>query len=101
VLDSLKKTSSSFLTILCLVCLLAMLSVPVMAQDQTPKEKGTTQATQPPPPAAKPQMAPRMRRMPQAEKSMPAPTANEYKMKGVDDTVGGQEIRSKKGPDDK
>ena len=104
-LNSLKKIPSSFLKILCLGCLLALLAAPVLAQGQTPKEKGTTQVPPPPPPAAKPKMAPRRRAMPQAEKSMPAPAASmdekEYKMKGVDDTVGGQEIRNKKGPGDK
>jgi hypothetical protein len=102
VFESFAKISSHFLKILCLGCLLALLAAPVLAQDQTPKEKGTTQATPPPAPAAKPQMAPRRRPMPQAEKSMPAPAGGmEYQMKGVDDTVGGQEIRNKKGPDDK
>jgi hypothetical protein len=102
VLNSLKKIPSSFLKILCLGGLLVLLAAPLPAQDQTTKEKGTTQATPPPPPAAKPQMAPRRRPMPQAEKSLPAPAAvPEYQMKGVDDTVGGQEIRNKKGPEDK
>jgi hypothetical protein len=73
-----------------------------LAQDQTPKEKGTTQATPPPAPAAKPKMAPRRLPMPQAEKSVSSPAGGtEYQMKGVDDTVGGQEIRNKKGPEDK
>jgi hypothetical protein len=102
VFDSLKKISSYSLKILCLGCLLVLLAAPLLAQDQTPKEKGTTQATPPPAPAAQPKMAPRRLPMPQAEKSVPSPAGGmEYQMKGVDDTVGGQEIRNKKGPDDK
>jgi hypothetical protein len=103
-LNTLKKIPPSCLKILCLGCLLALLAAPALVQEQTPKEKGTTQATPPPPPAAKPktEMAPRRRAMPQAEKSLPAPAAvPEYQMKGVDDTVGGQEIRNKKSPGDK
>jgi hypothetical protein len=100
--NSLKENSSYFLKILCLGCLLGLLAAPVLAQEQTPKEKETIQATPPPSPAAKPEMAPRRRPMPQAEKSVPAPAGGmEYQMKGVDDTVGGQEIRNKKGPEDK
>jgi hypothetical protein len=105
VFDSLTKIPSFFLKILCLGCLLALLAAPVSAQEQTPKEKVTPPPAAPPPsPAATPKMAPR-RSMPkeyQAEKSMPRSMGGqELPMKGVDDTVGGQEIRSKKGPDDK
>jgi hypothetical protein len=103
-LDSLKKIPSSFLKILCLGCLLALLAVPALAQEQTPKEPGTPQATTPSkkpaalPPKASPRPSYKEYKM---DKSMP-PTmgGTEYKMKSVDDTVGGQEIRNKKGPED-
>jgi hypothetical protein len=100
-LDSLAKISSFFLKILCLGCMLALLAAPVSAQEQTPKEKTPPPAAPPPSPAAKPKMAPRpMPREYQAEKSKSIPMGGEdMKMKGVDDTVGGQEIRNKKGPE--
>jgi hypothetical protein len=102
VFASLSKIPAYFLKILCLGCLLALLAAPAWAEEQTPKEKTPPPATPQPQPAAKPHMAPRRRPMPQAEKSMPRTTgAEEMKMKGVDDTVGGQEIRNKKGPEDK
>ena len=101
-LDSLSKISSSFPKILCLGSLLFLLAAPVLAQEQTPKEKTPPPAAPAPSPAAKPKMAPHRRPMPQAEESMPRTRgAHELKMKGVDDTVGGQEIRNKKGPEDK
>uniref|UniRef100_A0A7V6A2M1 Uncharacterized protein n=1 Tax=Desulfobacca acetoxidans TaxID=60893 RepID=A0A7V6A2M1_9BACT len=101
-MNSLKKIPSFFLKILFLGCLMGLLAAPAPAEEQTPKEKGTTPATTPAKPTVKPKMAPRPRSVPQAEKSLPAPAAvPEYQMKGVDDTVGGQEIRNKKGPEDK
>jgi hypothetical protein len=91
VFKSFIKIPSYLLKILCLVCVLVLLAAPVLAQEQTPKEKT-------PPPAAPPPMP----REYQAEKSKSIPMGGEdMKMKGVDDTVGGQEIRNKKGPEDK
>ena len=103
--DSLKKIPSSFLKILCLGGLLILLAAPALAQDRTPKEQGTPQTTTPPqkpsalPPKASPQ--PRYKEY-KMEKRVPSPMGGaQYQMKGVDDTVGGQEIRNKKGPEDK
>jgi len=103
VFDSLIRIPSYFLKILCLGCLLFLLTAPVLAQEQTPKGQGTSPAAPPPPPAAKPSMAlPPMPKEYQAEKAKSRKMGDEdYQMKGVDDTVGGQEIRNKKGADDK
>jgi hypothetical protein len=102
-LDSLKKIPSYFLKILCLGCLLVLLAAPLLAQDQTPKDQGTPQTTTPPTPAAQPKKAPQqpVHKEFKLEKPMPRTMGGqEYQMKGVDDTIGGQEIRNKKGPED-
>jgi hypothetical protein len=103
VLNFLKQIPSYFLKILCLGCVLVLLAAPVLAQEQTPKNQETPPAAPPPKPAAQPKMAPRpMPREYKAEKSKSIPLGGEdMKIKGVDDTVGGQEIRNKKGPEDK
>jgi hypothetical protein len=100
---SFKQIPSYFLKILCLACLIVLLAVPVPAQEQAPKDQGTPPAAPPPSPAAKPSMAPPpMPREYQAEKARsPKRDGQDLQMKGVDDTVGGQEIRNKKGPEEK
>ncbi len=100
--DFLKKITSPCLKILCLGCLLGLLAAPLLAEDQTLKEQGTPQTTTPPKPAPQPRKALKrpVYREYKMETPAPPPTGGAYPMKGVDDTIGGQEIRNKKGPGD-
>ena len=95
-----KTIPSYFLKILCLGCLLVLLAVPALAQEQSPKDQGT-----PPAPSKQPRAMPKKALPPCQEeykvKEERSPSRETLQQKKVTGKVGGQEIRAKQGEEDK
>jgi hypothetical protein len=104
--DLLKKMPSLVLKILSLGCLLAFLTFPALAQDQTPKDQGAkNQAPAPkeaPAPRALRTMSPRpATKATKGEEEDSRKMPETLEQKKVTGAAGGQEIRNKPGEEDK